>query len=245
VEVDSTFYHIPTRSVSAHWSDVTPPTFQFSCKVPKEITHERKLRDCSGLVAEFLNGIEPLVGKLGALLIQLPPFFAPKRDEHTLREFVLSLPTGWPWAIEFRDHEWHLPRIVHLLEQKGICWCWNDVSSLQNADAAAFDSHPRTSEFAVVRLMGDLSTKYRGDGSVIHTYNRTQWPRETSVENWAAKVRAEGPELKRVLVFANNHFEGYAPETAQRIARVLGVTLNLPGRKDLHPGENAEQLGLF
>src|SRR4051812_20944428 len=45
VEVDSTFYHAPTPHVAAHWAEVTPPDFAFSCKLPREITHERKLRD--------------------------------------------------------------------------------------------------------------------------------------------------------------------------------------------------------
>lgn len=245
VEVDSTFYHIPTPAVASHWAEVTPREFLFSCKVPREITHERKLRECESVVTDFLSGIEPLREKLGCLLIQLPPFFAPKRDEHALREFVHSLPGGWPWAIEFRDHEWHFPRIVHLLEERGICWCWNDLSAVKNADAAAFDFRPRTADFAVLRFMGDSSTKYRGDGSLVHHYDRLQWPRAASLENWAAKIRTEAPELKRMMVFANNHFEGYAPLTAQRFAEKLGAALHLPGRKDLHPGEDAEQLGLF
>ena len=245
VEVDSTFYHIPSPAIAAHWAEVTPSAFRFSCKVPKEITHERKLRECDPVIADFLRGIEPLREKLGCLLVQLPPFFAPKRDEHALREFVHSLPADWPWAIEFRDHEWHYPRIVHLLEEHRVCWCWNDLSSIKDADAAAFDFRPRTADFAMLRLMGDSSTKYRADGELVHHYDKLQWPREASLENWAAKLRQEAPELKRVLVFANNHFEGYAPRTAQRCAKLLSVDLALPGHKDLHPGESAEQLGLW
>ena len=60
VEVDSTFYHIPASHVTAHWAEVTPPGFRFSCKVPREITHERKLRDVDEPLAAFLHGVKPL-----------------------------------------------------------------------------------------------------------------------------------------------------------------------------------------
>src|SRR5262245_43572491 len=70
VEVDSTFYHPPAPHVSAHWAEVTPDHFRFSPKLPREITHERKLRDCREPLDAFLAGIEPLGEKLGAVLIQ-------------------------------------------------------------------------------------------------------------------------------------------------------------------------------
>ena len=116
VEVDSTFYHIPASHVTAHWAEVTPPGFRFSCKVPREITHERKLRDVDEPLAAFLHGVEPLREKLACLLVQTPWWFSPRHDEHALRDFIRALPSGFPWAVEFRDEAWHLPRIVHLLE---------------------------------------------------------------------------------------------------------------------------------
>ena len=67
VEVDSTFYHLPTPHAAAHWHEVTPPDFRFACKLPREITHERKLRDSAGVLAEFLAGLEPLGEKLARL----------------------------------------------------------------------------------------------------------------------------------------------------------------------------------
>ena len=60
VEVDSTFYHAPTPQVAAHWGELTPPEFAFSCKLSREITHERKLRDCAEPLHEFLQTLEPL-----------------------------------------------------------------------------------------------------------------------------------------------------------------------------------------
>jgi uncharacterized protein YecE (DUF72 family) len=245
VEVDSTFYHTPTPHVAAHWAEVTPDDFRFSCKVPREITHERKLRDCAEPLAEFIRGIEPLGKKLACLLIQLPPRFSPKHDEHALREFVHQLPQALPWAVEFRDHEWRYPRIAHLLEEHHIAWAWNDQTTVAAADTAAFEFHPRTADFAVLRLLGDPATKYLPDGSLVHRYTQLLWPRAESLDNWAAKIRNEAPHLRRVLILCNNHFEGYSPLTAQRIAERLHVPQQVPARHDLRTGTDGAQLDLW
>lgn len=245
VEVDSTFYHIPTPAVTAHWAEVTPPGFRFSCKVPREITHDRRLRDSGEALAAFLRGVEPLGEKLACLLVQTPRWFDPKHDEHALREFILALPRSFPWAVEFRDQTWHLPRIAHLLEHHGIAWVWNDLSPLAEADAAAFGFFPRTAEFAVVRLMGDPATKYRADGTRVHHYREPQWSRAQSLENWAVKIRQELPGLREVLVFSNNHFEGFAPRTVREIGRLLGKTVELPGPEELNPGGGRAQMRLW
>jgi uncharacterized protein YecE (DUF72 family) len=245
VEVDSTFYHVPTATVAAHWAEVTPAGFRFSCKVPREITHDRRLRDSAELVAAFLRGVEGLGEKLGCLLIQLPPWFQPKNDEHALREFVHALPAGFRWAIEFRDHTWHFPRIVHLLEQHRVAWVWNDLSPLPEADSAAFGFHPRTTDFALLRLMGDQATKYHADGGHVHHYRHVMWPRAQSLENWAVKIRQELPELRDVFIFTNNHFEGFSPHTAREIAARLGIALRLPGEAELQPAADRGQMRLW
>ena len=245
VEVDSTFYHIPTPHVAEHWAAVTPPGFRFSCKVPREITHDRRLRDSDEVLAAFLRGVEPLGEKLACLLVQTPRWLVPKHDEHALREFIRALPRGFRWAVEFRDAAWHLPRIAHLLEQHGIAWAWNDLSPLADADAAAFGFFPRTADFAVVRLMGDPVTKYQADGTRVHHYREPMWPRAQSLENWAVKIRQELPTLREALVLANNHFEGFSPHTAQEIGSLLGKEVDLPGPEELHPGSGRAQMRLW
>ena len=245
VEADSTFYHVPAPAVAAHWAAVTPPGFRFTCKVPREITHERRLRDSGDVMAAFLHGVEPLGEKLGCLLVQLPPGFRLRRDETALREFIHSLPEGFRWAIEFRDQSWHLPRIAHLLEHRRVAWVWNDMSPYAQADAAAFGFYPCTADFAVVRLMGDPATKYRSDGSPAHHYRGVMWPRVQSLDNWAVKIRQAAAGLREVFIATNNHFEGFSPYTAREIARRLGIDLKLPGEDELHPGRDRAQLRLW
>ncbi len=242
VEVDSTFFHPPAPHVSAHWAAVTPPAFRFTCKVPREITHDRKLREVDEPLAAFLRGVEPLGEKLGCLLVQLPPWFHPKDDEHALRDFIRSLPSGFRWAVEFRDHAWHLPRVVHVLESRRVAWVWNDLSPLPEADAAAFGFLPSTADFAFVRLMGDLDTKYDAQGQRLNEYRKLQWPRAQSLDNWAVKIRQTAQDVSDVFVSVNNHFEGYAPHTARELGLRLGMDLKLPGPAEVHPDKEHGQM---
>ncbi len=246
VEVDSTFYHTPTPQVAAHWCEVTPPDFTFTCKLPKEITHDRRLRESTEFVHQFLDGIAPLRPKLASVLIQLPPSFSVKHDETALRDFLHALPREWPFAIEFRNRDWHLPRIAHLLTEHGIAWVWSDMTSLARQSEGALEFAPETAGLAYIRLMGDLDTKYSADGSQLHTYQGVMWPRDPSLDLWAARIREILTRLRRVVVLVNNHFEGFAPQTSTRLAERLGLQIYLPSPAELRGcGNEPGQMNLL
>src|SRR5437764_1150848 len=107
VEIDSTFYSVPNENAVRRWVELTPASFRFSCKLPREITHVCKLRDCTAELNSFLRAIEPLESKLQVVLIQLPPSFIPKDGRQALRKFLVQLPKGFRFAIEFRNPGWH------------------------------------------------------------------------------------------------------------------------------------------
>ena len=228
VEVDSTFYHPPGVRASAHWLAATPEHFTFTVKLSRVITHDLRLRDGEPLLREFLEGLEPLRPKLGCVLVQLPPGFKPKHDEAALRQFVSCLPRDWRFAIEFRDPAWHVPRVVHWLNEHGVCWVWPDTEPLLHEAEGAFEWLPQTADFIYIRLLGDQKTKYSEDGSRVHRYGSLKWARDRSIENWAVKVRHHLSESRRVYVYVNNHFEGSAPLTCQRLAASLGMPMELP-----------------
>ncbi len=223
VEVDSTFYHTPGERAVTHWLERTPPHFRFVCKVPREITHEAKLRDCTKKMDAFLDRIAPLADRLGCVFIQLPPSFSPRHDEGALRDFVRHLPPAFRYAIEFRRREWHLPRIIELLEEHRICWVWNDTSPLAEQNRGPFEFLPQTTDFLYVRLLGNLATKYHA-----HPHAHLHSRRDSALENWALKIQRHVGESERIFIFANNHFEGFSPLTCQRLARRLGLAIDLP-----------------
>lgn len=101
VEGNTTFYGVPSAPTVQRWADQAPDDFRFAFKLPRTITHDRLLHDVAGPVREFLNAIEPLGERVGAVTIQLPPTFGPGGLD-VLAAFVRRLPADWAWAIELR-----------------------------------------------------------------------------------------------------------------------------------------------
>jgi uncharacterized protein YecE (DUF72 family) len=228
VEVDSTFYAAPSENTVRRWIEVTPAAFRFACKLPRDITHTRRLRDCTIELNSFLRALEALASKLQVILIQLPPSFAPKDGKRVLREFLSGLPRDFRFAIEFRHAGWHRPQFIHLLEKNHVCWVWADTTPLNERNLAPFEFLPLTTDFLYLRLLGDYATKYDVDGEHVHRYEKLLWKREAAIESWSLKIERHLSEVRNVWAFVSNHFEGFAPETCQRLARRLGLDLRLP-----------------
>jgi uncharacterized protein YecE (DUF72 family) len=246
VEIDSTFYTAPAENTVRRWVETTPASFRFACKLPREITHVRGLRDCGAELNAFLRAIGPLESKLQVVLIQLPPSFTPKDGRQPLRKFLAQLPRDFRFAIEFRHPGWHRPQIIRLLEQYRICWVWADTSPLNERNLAPFEFLPLTTDFLYLRLLGDYATKYDGDGKHVHRYAKLLWKREAALESWSLKIERHLGEVRNVWAFVSNHFEGFAPETAQRLAGRLGYELPLPSEIEQALAiENRSQLDLF
>lgn len=244
VEIDSTFYSAPAETAVRRWVDVTPASFRFACKLPREITHACRLRDCGPQLTAFLRALEPLAPKLQVILIQLPPSFAPKDGRQALRGFLEQLPRDFRFAIEFRHPGWHRPQVIRLLEKHRICWVWADISPLNERNLAPFEFLPLTTDFLYLRLLGDYTTKYDPDGQHLHTYGKLLWKREAALESWALKIERHLAETRSVWTFANNHFEGFSPETCQRLANRLGFELPLPSAEATASADPG-QLDLF
>jgi len=228
VEVDSTFYAAPSENTVRRWIEVTPAAFRFACKLPRDITHTRRLRDCTTELNSFLRALEALASKLQVILIQLPPSFAPKDGKRILREFLSGLPRDFRFAIEFRHPGWHRPQFIHLLEKNHVCWAWADTTPLNERNLAPFEFLPLTTDFLYLRLLGDYATKYDVDGEHVHRYEKLLWKREAAIESWSLKIERHLSKVRNVWAFVSNHFEGFAPETCQRLARRLGLDLRLP-----------------
>ncbi len=246
VEIDSTFYSAPAEETLLRWIEMTPATFRFTCKLPREITHARRLHDCTTEVTAFLRAIDSLAAKLNVILIQLPPSFTPKDGKSALRAFIKQLPRDFRFAIEFRHAGWHRPNIIGLLESYRIGWVWADTSALNERNLAPFEFLPQTTDFIYLRLLGDYATKYGADGRHLLRYEKLLWKREAALESWSLKIERHLSEVRNVWAFAGNHFEGFAPETCQRLAQRLGFELPLPAESGLNSSEqDRSQLDLF
>src|SRR5437762_6706060 len=246
VEVDSTFHAVPAEDTVRRWMEMTPAAFRFTCKLPRQITHICRLQDCTAELSSFLRAIERLGPKLQVILIQLPPSLSPRDGKLALRKFLVELPRDFLFAIEFRHAGWHRPQFIGLLEKHRVCWVWDDSTPLNERNLAPFEFLPRTTDFLYLRLLGDYTTKYDRDGLFVHRYDKLLWKREAALESWALKIERHLGEVRNVWAFVSNHFEGFAPETAQRLAQRLGFELLLPSLSEkISSEQERSQLNLF
>ena len=117
VEGNTTFYATPTVETVKSWADQTAPDFRFILKLPRPITHERRLADVDDPLRAFLSAIEPLGSRAHALWIQLPPSFGPA-DLGALAGFLRRLPREHRYCVEVRHREFFEdPRSGHQLER--------------------------------------------------------------------------------------------------------------------------------
>jgi uncharacterized protein YecE (DUF72 family) len=245
VEVDSTFHAAPTEATVRRWAETTPASFRFTCKLPRQITHVCRLRDCGAELISFLRAIELLGPKLHIILIQLPPSLTPEDGKNALRKFLAQLPRDFRFAVEFRHMGWHRPQFIRLVEKYRICWVWADTTPLNERNLAPFEFLPCTTDFLYLRLLGDYATKYDVDGGHIHRYGKLLWKREAALESWSVKIQRHLADVRSVWAFTGNHFEGFAPETCQRLAERLGFDLPLPPETEqAFSAESQSQLDL-
>lgn len=125
VEINNTFYRMPAEPMLARWASEVPAGFTFTLKAPRRITHEKRLRDAQGDVAELCRRASALGDRLAVLLFQLPPFL--KKDLPRLRDFLPLVPAGLRAAFEFRNDSWQDDEVYETLRERGAMLCVTDT----------------------------------------------------------------------------------------------------------------------
>ena len=125
VEIDYTFYRIPSSATIENWRSATPEVFKFTLKAPQQVTHRERLKIPSDALDYFLTVIRGLENRLGMVLFQLPPFF--KCDVQKLEAFVAVLPRGIPAAFEFRHDSWFKEEVYAFLRERAVALCIHDA----------------------------------------------------------------------------------------------------------------------
>ena len=133
VEGNTTFYATPDVETVRRWREATPDGFRFVFKLPREITHDRRLRDVADPLAVFLDRIEALHDRLGPLLVQLPATFGPT-DVGVLADFLAGSSSALPWAVEVRHPAFHAGGDA----ERPL----NDLLFDHGVDRVVFDSRP-------------------------------------------------------------------------------------------------------
>jgi len=125
VEINNTFYRMPSEAMLQGWASSVPEDFHFVLKAPRRITHDRRLHDAGDSVAVLVRNAAALGPRRGPVLFQLPPTM--KQDVPRLREFLELLPAGTRAAFEFRHPSWYEDAVYMALRERGAAWCVADT----------------------------------------------------------------------------------------------------------------------
>jgi uncharacterized protein YecE (DUF72 family) len=205
VEVNSSFYGVPSPSTLESWRRRTPEGFEFSVKASRLITHLKRLASAARETRDFVDRCGILGDKLGPILFQLPPNGA--FDAERFEEFLSGLPAetaGRPvrYAFEFREKSWFRGEAYALLERYGAALCLYDL--------AGFESPIRlTVPWSYVRLHGPGASKYVGSYST------------RALEPWADLCRRWVGDGRDVYFYFDNTADGSAVGDAFRFRQLL------------------------
>jgi uncharacterized protein YecE (DUF72 family) len=199
VEVNATFYRLPTRHAAETWAKATPSGFCFAVKASRYLTHVKRLRETAARVPRLLEPLEPLLdaAKLGPVLWQLPESF--HRDDERLSEALDGLRSG-RHCFEFRHPSWFVPEVEELLRAHG--------AALVIADhpGRPFQTRALTADWTYLRFHYGRGR----DGSYTSAQLRT----------WAARIR-EWQADADVYVYFNDDWRGHAVREAVRLRELV------------------------
>jgi uncharacterized protein YecE (DUF72 family) len=215
VEIDSTWYRFPSRGTVIGWLRYSPTDFVFTAKIPKLITHDKKIGlkgDVQSDLDSFFELMNPLQldGKLACFLIQLPPSL--RFNIEGLESFFQKLTPQYRFAVEFRHLSWMREETWTILKKYRVAYA--------NVDEPLLPPEVHlTTDFAYFRWHG------RGKKPWFdYRY------RDEELNEWVPKVDRAANEVKKVYGYFNNHFHGYAPENCMNLLEKLGL-LTDPQRK--------------
>jgi uncharacterized protein YecE (DUF72 family) len=221
VEVNSSFYRIPTPRMTAAWPRLVPASFRFAFKLTQIFTHERSEFPATTDVAAFVEGTQPIrdAGLLGPLLIQFPWSFRYAPDAvDWLRRLADSF-EPYDRFIEVRHSSWAAPEALAELRLCGG-YCNIDQPALRDCLGPTAHVFGRS---AYVRLHGRNSRNWFAKNQpAFERYNYLY--SEDELREWVARLNAIGDQAKEMYVFANNHYRGQGPVNALELKALLGDT---------------------
>ena len=220
VEVNSSFYAIPSPATFASMARKTSDKFDFAVKAPKDLTHSEEVDP--DIFARFTRAIEPLIesGKLGCILAQYPWGF---KNTDAGVDRIRQLRKGFgelPVVVEFRNVGWLGNNTFELLRENRLGFCCVDEPRLKGLIPGIVEA---TSQIGYVRFHGRNAQKWWQHEQAYERYDYLYSAEELS--EWIPKVRKLASETEKTYLFFNNHYQGKAAQNAQQFAGMLGVSI--------------------
>jgi uncharacterized protein YecE (DUF72 family) len=196
VEINYTFYRMPTEKLVAGWAAQTPSPYKLTLKAPRRITHDSRLRNAGALVGSFCQVASTLGDKLGALLFQLPP--SARKDLALFDAFLEELPPRVCAAFEFRHQSWLDEEVFERLASRGLALCVADSEKMSTPLRI-------TTDYAYFRLRDE---GYAAD----------------DIAAWADRIAGSTSACRDVFVYFKHEDQGKGPEFAALLKQRLGLS---------------------
>ncbi len=200
VEINNSFYKLPSAETFASWRASVPDDFVFAVKASRYITHMKKLKDPQESTIRFFENLIPLAEKTGPILFQLPPAW--KVNAERLENLLRVIPPHFRYTFEFRDHTWYTPEIYELLRQYNAAFCIYELANHMSPLEV-------TADFVYIRLHGPTAFKYQGSYS------------DETLTFWADKCLEWQAQHKDVYIYFDNDQLGYAGFNALRLQELI------------------------
>jgi uncharacterized protein YecE (DUF72 family) len=200
VELNNSFYRLPSESAFDEWRDATPENFVFAVKASRFLTHNKKLKDPENAVDNLIPRAVRLNRKLGPLLFQLPPKW--RINAERLRGLLQILPAELRYTFEFRELSWITAEVCRILREFNAAFCIYELAGYHSPLSI-------TADFAYVRLHGPATGKYQGSYS------------EHQLCRWARQIDSWSKQLTAVYVYFDNDESGYAATNALRLKDMI------------------------
>ena len=200
VELNNSFYRLPTAEAFDAWREATPANFIFAVKASRFITHNKKLKDPEHALDNLLPRAAHLGPKLGPILFQLPPHW--RVNAERLENLLEILPRELRYTFEFRELSWITPAIISILTKFNAAFCIYELAGYHSP----LDI---TADFAYVRLHGPSRGKYQG------SYSKER------LNFWARQIETWAKSLKAIYIYFDNDQHGYAAANALTLKTML------------------------
>ena len=196
VEINNTFYRLPSAKAFDAWRKQAPLEFCYVLKFSRYGSHVKRLKDPRSTIKRFLQVARRLKEFLGPILIQLPPHWSVNTDR--LQEFLKAAPRSLRWAFEFRDPSWLCEDVFAMLQRHNAALCIHDMIA----------DHPRriTTDWVYLRFHGD---HYSGSYAPDMLKAQAQW------------IKRQLGDGKDVFAYFNNDAQGYAVDNAKQLKRYV------------------------
>lgn len=207
VEINATFYRLPSEGMVLGWRDRVDADFQYAVKGSRFITHMKKLANLDGALDLFFDRIAPLQDRIAIVLWQLPPIL--KKDIPRLDDFLARVPNNYRHAVEFRERSWYDDETFEVLRK-------------HNASHVALSSGGMPMDLSVTSDI--IYIRFHGlAGGAAHDYTRQE------LEPWAEYICEQAEKGCTLYVYFNNDVNVRAPDNAQMLMDMIGEHAVRPG----------------